>query len=275
MFIPEAQRDRNENTLWRTMQGGIRMLSRRYAMSDLPIGHFEIEIRNTWECFVIGTSYTDADHPAQDRFVRVVLLAREYGLLSRPRRQAEGVEEENEEEGEQAITRGGRIWTDLPFLVDTLREGWKDLMGRDDDTEGVLERRVNLTAAIARLASVGVMKGELGQCGLVVMATALEREGAIAKDTLKLVEVWLRFAGDALLRLSLAGVKADEAWAAGMDGLISPQLLGEGFNKARFIAWKNRLGELKIAATDRETDGMDIVCANMIDNVWDSFYGLH
>ncbi|OIW31121.1 hypothetical protein CONLIGDRAFT_643137 [Coniochaeta ligniaria NRRL 30616] len=269
MFLPEARRG-NDNTLWRTLAGGIRMLSRRYGMSDLPIGHFEIEIRNTWDCFVIGASYIDADHPAQDRLVRGVLVAREYGVLTRRRRtRGEG---EGEGEEEVAVTEDGMIWNDLPFLVDVLRRDWRVAMGGErDGEEGVWERRVNLTAAIARLASVGVKAEELGQCGLVIMAMALEREGRVDKDMLRLVDVWLRFAGDCLLRLSLGGTRADGTWA---EGLLGAEALGEGFSRDRFLGWKDRLGELKKAVVDREADAVEVGCANMIGSAWDSFHGL-
>jgi hypothetical protein len=266
MFLPEAQRDRNDNTLWRTLVGGIRMLSRRYGMSDLPIGHFEIDIKNIWDCFAIGASYIDSDHPAQDRLVRGVLMAREYGVLTRRTRgEGEGREE-------VAVTEDGAIWTDLPFLVNVLRRDWRVAMGAErDGEEGVWERRVNLTAAIARLASVGVKAEELGQCGLVIMVMALEREKGVDKDMLRLVDVWLRFAGDCLLRLSLGGTKADGTWA---EGLLGAESLGEGFSRDRFLGWKDSLGELKKAVGDREADALEVGVANMIGSAWDSFHGL-
>lgn len=266
MFEPEAARG-NDNTLWKTMESCIRMLSRRYAMSDLSTEHFEIEIRDIWCMFILASKSIDEDHPAQDRLTRIVLQAREYGTLQRA--QAGVADAQN------AVTSSGRIWSDLPFLVQDVRDAWKEIMIAPSSSV-YLAYRLNLTAGIARLAGIGVCGNAFGQCGLEVMNLALESPGALQDRTmLSLAQCWMRYAGDQLLRLSLANESADEAWSIGRkkegtiiheDGAASP-----GFSRDRFLHWKERLAYLKAQANDEMS--VEVRCANIITVIWDSFFG--
>lgn len=257
MFIPEAAKG-NDNTLWQTMEGGIFMLSRRYAMSDLPVAYFAIEIQGIWDMFALASQHIDADHMAQDRLVRIVLQAREHGVLERT---VGGVEE-------TAVTAQGRIWTDLPFLVENMREAWKGLMAETEP--GSMAKRINLTAGIARLAAVGVCGSSLGQCGLEVMKLALERpEGMGNRSMMALVKVWLRYAGHQLLLMSLADTPADGSWRIDMREATADDA---GMSRDRFVTWKDKLDELKAQATDEM--GVEVDCAYNIKVIWDSYFGL-
>ncbi|KAB5583578.1 hypothetical protein GE09DRAFT_1247959 [Coniochaeta sp. 2T2.1] len=303
MVLPEARRGGNDNTLWQTLESGIAMLSRRWTMSpSLPIEHFEVEIRDLWYLFCLSARYIDADCAAQDRLVRIVGVAGGWGVLTRARR--EGGEGEGEGVEEEARTREGRIWSDLPFLVGDVRGMWKECMMGGGKVEGVegegvegegvegegvewegvegegvegedeeerQRQRVNLTAAIARLVSVGVCTGELGQCGLEVMRLALETEMEEGRvEMMGLVRVWLRYAGHLLLMRCLAGGPTDERWRVGEGG--DGGGVEDGFSKDRFVAWKRKLEELRMSAGD--DDAEDVKCASAMGYIWDSYHGL-
>ncbi|KAH6658047.1 hypothetical protein BKA67DRAFT_533223 [Truncatella angustata] len=226
----------SDNTLWKTMESCIRMLSRRYAISDLSIEHFEIEIRDIWYIFILASQNIDVNHPAQDRLTRIVFLAREYNTIQRV---VTGVPHT-----QSAITSHGHIWQDLPFLIQDVRDAWKGVITSPSSSSSSAHRR-NLTAGIARMAGVGLCETAFGQCGLGVMKMALESP-----------EVWLMYAGDQISRLS------------------HRQQIGRWdmeHRKTRFIFWKERLADINAQAV-REI-GVEAQCANMITNIWDSFYG--
>ncbi|OTB06358.1 hypothetical protein M426DRAFT_319094 [Hypoxylon sp. CI-4A] len=269
MFEPEALRG-NDNTLWETMGSSIRALSLRYVKSDLPIRYFEAEIHDTWYLFARAAQSIDADHPAQDRLVRLILWAKELGTLQRAQ----------DGESQTAVTSQGRIWSDLPFFVPDVQQAWKTVISEPAPPS----YRYNLAAGIARLASIRVCSDAFAHCGLEVMREALEipREplSFASHVEFQILQVWIRYAGDQLLRLSLAGSPADgrRAWALDPNGPpIGPlaQQAGinqEGFSRARFVFWKERLTALKMEPKDEIVVVSE--CANMIAWIWECYFGL-
>ncbi|XXG94411.1 hypothetical protein Hte_000667 [Hypoxylon texense] len=267
MFEPEAMRG-NDNTLWQTMVSCIRALSRRYVMSDHPIQFFEAEIHDAWYLFARASSSIDADHPAQDRLVRLILWARELGTLHRTARSREY---------EDAVTGQGRIWCDLPFFVPDIQDAWKKTM----NPTVPVAHRYNLAAGIARLASLRVCNDAFAECGLEIMKDALETPQELSSSAclllFNLAHVWLRYAGDQLLLLSLAHSPVHGGWESeGSARPIGPlaQDVGidkEGFSKARFIFWKERLIVLRMEPAEE----IEIIsqCASMVTFLWEIYFG--
>lgn len=271
MFIPEASRG-NDNSLWVTMSSCIRSLTHSLNFTD-PIKAMklvELEIRDIWYLFILSAKNIDADHPAQDRLVWIVLAARELGTV---RRQIGGDGGMEAEEAKEAVTsEGGRIWVDLPFMVQDLRDTWKDTI--DDPSQ-----RRNLASSIARLAALGVCEEAFSSCGLEIMSQALESPADIGEKTnlsehLRLVQIWLRYAGDKLLRLCLASHAGDEAiWKRDHSPAQRAGETTQGFKRERFLAWKKKLlifredddGPVKTLAT---------ACSNNIQIVWNSYFGV-
>ncbi|KUJ24034.1 uncharacterized protein LY89DRAFT_572236 [Mollisia scopiformis] len=298
MFAPEAARG-NDNTLWSTMAGTIRVLSRTYAMSANPIQLYELEIRDTWFLFILSAKVIDAHHPAQDRLTRLILWARELGVLKRtlnssqtpqqPIGQDDGtnvgfiVGSEDDVVVQHAATSAGRIWLDLPFLILDLQDAWKTVMNPSEPAN----HRCNLASAIARLAGVGLLDEALAGCGLSVLSLALETpesestsKGLMLQlsQLLPMVQIWLHYAGDKLLQLSLASHPVDDtAWYT--EGSAHGQLACDAeidtasLNRERFQFWKTRLSELR--KTDHEaTSRVADSCFNIIEGVWKSVFGL-
>jgi hypothetical protein len=80
-------------------------------------------MRDLWHIFIQAARITHTDDPAQDRLMSQLLYARAMGTI---RRTTTGTEEEEEEE---AISpEGARIWTDLPYLGEHVREAWEKSM---------------------------------------------------------------------------------------------------------------------------------------------------
>ncbi|KAI0843185.1 hypothetical protein F5Y06DRAFT_257119 [Hypoxylon sp. FL0890] len=222
--------------------------------------------------FTRAAQNIDADHPAQARLIRLILWARELGVL---RRRTQGGQ------SQAAVSNNGHIWSDLPFFVPDVQHTWKAVMEKPSPPS----HRYNLAAGIARLAGVRVCSDAFAQCRLEVMKVAFE----IPRGPLKfvsllpfdIVKVWLRYAGDQLLRLSLTGLPADGAWAfnawtVDSDGQPVGPLARQagitegGFSRDRFVFWKRRLATLKMESEDE----IAVVsqCASMIHGIWYDYF---
>ena len=290
MFATEATLG-DDNTLWKTMTGCIRVVAHTYAMTEpsKPIQVIELEIREVWYLFILAAMSIDAHHPAQDRLTRLVLWAQELGVIKRSTKTSEG----DELVVEEAVTSDGRIWVDLPFMVHHVQKGWKNVMSPST----LPNQRCNLAAGIARLAGLGVRNEAFSECGLDIMRQALEtprsddptsghkschgtEEGTSLSlsELLPVVQIWLHFAGDKLLRLCVSDHRdTDPTWntvnspigTLARDAAVDSQ----GFSLARFLFWKKRLQDLK-EAEDWAGKDAGTACSNIIIMVWNTFFGL-
>ncbi|CAJ2506666.1 Uu.00g078520.m01.CDS01 [Anthostomella pinea] len=277
MLEPEAVAGGDNNTLRKTMESGIRVLSRRYAATNHPIELFEAEIRDIWYMFTVAAQNIEAHHPAQDRLLRIIMRARHRGVLQRM----------THEGGQLAMTSQGRIWVDLPFLVQDVRSAWKKVM----EPPALFDQRRNLTSAIARLASSGVCGHKFSQCGLEIMKLALEVApmppsssdssygSGHSEEDLALVEIWLSYAGEDLLRLCLtASTDSDSSWSLDGQDSVGPLARQAGveptavYSRERFLFWKDRLARLT-AEAELES-AVEAWCAHMITGVWDDYFGI-
>ncbi|KAJ8109630.1 hypothetical protein ONZ43_g6079 [Nemania bipapillata] len=289
MFEPEAISAGNDNTLWKTMESSARVLSCRFMATGHPTEFFETELRNIWCMFTLAAQNIDAHHPAQDRLLRIILCVRDRGVLQRGTKAiAISTGEENpvplKHETQVADTSQGRIWADLPFLVQDMRAAWKKLM----EPSASFAKCCNLTAAIARLAGLGLCDHAFSQCGLEIMKQALETQptsppssssSSAIGENMALVEIWLCYARDELLRLCFAGfAHNDPLWA--LDGQQSVGPLAReagidavaGFSQERFSLWKGRLVSMKAKMGDDTS--VEARCAHMITGAWNDYFGI-
>ncbi|KAI0811505.1 hypothetical protein GGR55DRAFT_643381 [Xylaria sp. FL0064] len=294
MLDPEASK-RNDNTLYVTMESGIHVLSRVYAGTDRPAECFEPEIRNIWYMFIISAQNIDVDHLAQDRLLRIITSARHRGILHKAANPARDLMPEDLGAGgpdasqlrigeslEAAETSHGCIWVDLPFLVPDVRDAWKRLM----ESSASPAHCCNLTSAIARLAGSGVCGDAFSQCGLEIMKLVLETplppSSAVGSNTsqrLALVRIWLRYAGEVLLRLCIsASLLFDSSWALDEQQPIGPLArqanIGPvaAWSQERFIFWKDRLVAMTAEAEGEEP--IEALCAYSIRNIWETHFGI-
>lgn len=277
MFANEANRG-NDNTLWETMASCIRGLSRRFASQsgadERPMEVTIAEIHNVWFVFTLAASNIDADHPAQDRLVRVILWARESGTVTRIQ---DGVPK-------PVITADGQLWTDLPYLVEHIRTTWEAAISTTHSPDPAKAR--NLAAGISRLAGLGVCGEALTGCALDIMARTLEDNGDggttafTLPQLLSFVEVWLRYAGDKLLMLSDQHQAIGPRWSGiGTATLERGKTAAEagpevdGLGRDRVLRWRRRLAELKSHSDDDETSIASGRCLDMLEWCCLSQYG--
>ncbi|GIK00891.1 hypothetical protein Aspvir_004920 [Aspergillus viridinutans] len=243
----------DDNTFWHKVRISVQNLSTRYSRSGLPIVFYEYDLRELWYKLIQGAKITDAKHPAQDRLAAEVLHAREMGTLSRkiavpvPGLQGEGPRHWNQEE---ALTSDGRIWADLPFLVEAIYEPWKNAL------ELPARQRRNPSAFIARLASWGVRDPDLCLCALWILRDALETPRPLVstatnsendllpiEDMVPAAVVWFELCGHKIESLCLMNYDFDDSAIGSLarDDGVDPTT---GFSISRWHFWKRRLDEL-------------------------------
>jgi hypothetical protein len=270
MLLQEAQAG-NNNTLHATIRSSFFATSYSYTHSSIPITDFESSIHDLWYGFIQSASHIEPNHPAQDRLVGLVLHARELGVLKRAR--DENIDGKTIKIEEEAVTSGGRIWVDLPFLVDDLKKAWEEAM----EPSFPHWKRENLAAFIAKLAGLGLCDNRLAGCGLSVMNKVLEiqrdlvpktpaspstlveasdddvdgtsdinmPETLTVLDLISVVKLWLVYAGNKMSQLSNADFDSI-TWSAEPGHLaIADGIIGPGFSKPRFTFWRKRLENLK------------------------------
>lgn len=262
---------------WVTLGSGIRHLAYGYTLDGLgsPVQRYEREIHNTWDLFILAAKNTEASHPAQDRLTNLVLRAKELGVLTR----GDG--------NEECVTKDGRIWIDLPFMVLDFQDDWKRMLSPSASPS----ERCNFAAAIARFAGLGVLNDAFSACGLTVMCLALEtpedrddRNQSMGFKLLPVVQMFLRYSGDKMLRLSIANHPSDaSAWYRQDSSLSEGELArasgmeSAGFSLERFRFWKTKLSALSLSlegSDDEALWGVAGACSRNIDIVWSSFYGV-
>ena len=71
-------------------------------------------MHDLWHLYYHASMNIDHERPEEDRLVRQILYARELGVLTR--------RGENVEVIKEAVTSKGKIWKDLPFLVEDMTD---------------------------------------------------------------------------------------------------------------------------------------------------------
>lgn len=232
-----AGRPNDDNTLWKTARLLIWNISRRYKQPDPPMELFAFDLHDLWYTIIQAAKTISADHPSQDRLISQILYARELGTLVR------------NTEPPNATFSYGRIWTDLPFLIDDLQLEWRQLLQMS------AAHRHNLAAFTARLVALGVCSNALSVCALWTLRETLEtpRNLTVAENTsnvsisemLPAAVVWLSYSSHKLIALSNTSSDALDLETATLGELAKDaNVTSGGFNRSRWRFWRHRLEEI-------------------------------
>lgn len=112
--VQSAREEGDGNTLWRSTSSHIDNISRRLSISNNVTELVEWDVHDLWYRYIQASMNINSERPEQDRLVVQILHAREIGVLISKPKGADSIEE--------AVTRDGKIWHDLPFLVGDLTE---------------------------------------------------------------------------------------------------------------------------------------------------------
>ncbi|KAE8322465.1 hypothetical protein BDV39DRAFT_183859 [Aspergillus sergii] len=232
----------NDNKYWHQSRLFIKNISSRYTASDLPIVFYEYDMQELWYMIIQGAKITDAKHPAQDRLAGQILHAKEMDILRR-RNKTSGVEEE-------ASTSHGKIWVDLPFLVQEFQVAWNAA------DELPAKQRHNLSAFIARLSAWGVCGSELCICALSIFRDTFETRRPLTAtddqqghgllpiaDLLPAAVAWFELCGYKIESLCLSGQRFESSTVGELarEAQVVPDT---GFSTSRWLFWRRRLEEI-------------------------------
>ena len=241
----EESRSSNQSTLWSSIREFILNINYRYAQSNEPATFFQHDIHDLWYMFIRTAQVTDADSPSQDRHVTQLIYAKELGTGRRTGQTADDT---------------FKLWTDLPYLLEDMREAWEKLSMKLDPTH-----RHNFAAFTARLLALGVCDSSISWCALWLLREALEtsrpllipaeggnggeRELVSVAELLPAAVEWFQYSSYKLLTLAVenhsfaaetdsshTSVPGELAQSAGVEQA--------GFSVSRWIFWRMRLREI-------------------------------
>ena len=261
-----AKADGDENTLWMSASSAISNVSLRYTRSRGSIDLFELDMHDLWHLYYHTSMNIGHDRVEQDRLIVQILSARELGVLAR--------QNENEATRQEAVTKDGTIWKDLPFLVGDLTKYW--ITGKM-----TINQRTNYASFLAKLSAAGVGNDKLCGCALIVLRDALETlrptlkgnagapgipdndenedkqwtiESLSVAELLPIANMWLFKAGNKLVELSEKsanffpndlGKLGELARAGGVPDSV-------GFSPQRWLFWYQRLQTLETETADQD-----------------------
>lgn len=195
---------------------------------------------------------TPAISSEHDRLVTLVLLAREFEIFHRKKKDGTSNKEKQEEE-EAILPNGQRFWTDLPYLVEEIQDAWTNESKGFTATE-----RHNFAVFTAKLCAVGVCDNELSSCALWSIREALETERSITKaegaplsiaDILPACLSWFQHNNFKLLKLAVQNYNDHHTSAMAGDD-VQPSIMApghlavkanvtqSGFSVARWLFWR-------------------------------------
>jgi hypothetical protein len=264
-WVQSAKEGGNDNRLWEDVFGLVSSVSSRYTRSDVPSQLFEVDMHDLWYLFFQAGMNINGERAEQDRLIVQILYVRELGVLLR--------KGENMEIVGEAVTRDGKIYKDLPFLVGDMTDYWIRESGGMSTNQ-----RQNFASFLAKLSAAGVADDKLCGCALIILRDTLEsttrlgkgvpsptvgserqddrrsNEGLSIAELLPAANAWIFYAGHKIIQLSDNSVNMFPVQVGMLGELARAEgVIPEtgGFSPQRWLFWVKRLGEIE----KRETVG--------------------
>ncbi|PIG85717.1 hypothetical protein AARAC_004082 [Aspergillus arachidicola] len=221
----------NPQEVWQDFKWRILNFTQGYIEHSWDISFVEEGLHDLWDELIHVAKRHPADSAEHDRLVTLIVEAREWGPVTRKKKDASA-----DEEPEQIfLPNGQRLWADLPYLVQEFQDAWmKESMGY------TAAQREGLAALTARLCAVGVYPSEL--------------EGDATNACVPVVELlpachaWLKYNSFKLAIFTATNhdypppSTGDSAQASTAPGDLSPksELPCSGFSIPRWVFWRRR-----------------------------------
>ena len=252
---------------WKGLRESMLGLGDQFFSHDVDATQLEEGLHDLWDEVIHAARILPADSPEVDRLVMLILEARELGLFVRK-------DNDNNAPQEREVARlpnGQSLWTDLPYLVQEVRDAWTKESNAYTSAE-----RESLAVLTAKLCAVGVCPTELGDCALWLFREAFETERPLTMittasgttslsgaslpadkgpipsvvDLLPACLSWLRYANVKLAKLSVTAssrtIDIEDASVLSAPGSLARQadITQGGFSVARWLFWRRRFKEL-------------------------------
>lgn len=253
-------------------------LSQSYADHIMDIAQLEVNLHDLWDMLIQIAKVTPAISPEHDRLVTLVLMARELGTLTRPKKDDNTTSNEVRETA--ILPNGQRLWNDLPYLMEEIQDAWTKESAGFTATE-----RENLAVLTAKLCAVGVYDTELSRCALWVIRETLESERPLTitpskgekdntdipkqgvlsiADLLPACLAWFLYNNFKLLKLAVKNYDpivpetskshneggVVQSFTAPGDLAVKANVTRSGFSVARWLFWRQRFKEVSRSGND-------------------------
>ena len=269
-----AKRDGIDNRLWVSADSMCMAINRRFLDPDIPLEVFEWDMHDLWHTVYHASMNASEMNPLQEKLTLQILRLREHGALQR--RMPDG-------DIQEATTKDGSIWTDLPYLVQDMTYYWVTECSTMSGSQ-----RLAFTSLLANLAAVGTAGDRLGTVALLLMRDALEMPRALGCSgyqadedpartmadmsiaaLLPAINTWHFIAGQKLIQFCERGWNDCAASFGGEPGelLQAGAQLQPGFSADRWLYWLRRVEEILRLATEAGDDGLVRIAQGVVDNM--------
>ncbi|KAL3959159.1 hypothetical protein ACCO45_007321 [Purpureocillium lilacinum] len=207
-------------------------------LSDHDLSRVETDVHDVWDELIHAAKIIPSVDAEHDRLVTLILELRELGNIMRRNKDA-GAEEA------AVLSNGQRPWADLPFLAEELNAFWTN----ESRTLTVSERQSLAVMSGCPLAFQGGAGNGQATGPSSAEDQVSQQPDLTAADLLPACLEWLKYGKCKLAKLSLdnhrpALSKEDAALASPGPLAVAAGIKDEGFSLARWLFWRQRLGEL-------------------------------
>ncbi|KAJ4163429.1 hypothetical protein LMH87_005160 [Akanthomyces muscarius] len=228
-------------------------IGQNYFVFNFDLARIEGDLHDAWDELIHAAKRLPLDGAEHDRLVTLILELRELGQLQRKKK-------DTDLEEVAVMPNGERLWIDLPYLAEELYASWMR-----ESTSLTRHERQSLAVFSGKLCAVGVCVPELAQSALWLLKEALEtdrpetgpstgsralvRASPTIADLLPACLAWLKFGNGKLAKLSLENyrpttVQVDVSSHSPGSLATGSGIESEGFSLARWLFWRQRLGDL-------------------------------
>ncbi|KAK2601638.1 hypothetical protein QQS21_004788 [Conoideocrella luteorostrata] len=210
-------------------------IAQRYFDVAPDLVRIEENLHDAWDELIHAAKILPAGDAEHDRLITLVHEVRELGDSVR-----------TTQDDVATLSNGKRLWTDLPFLADEIFDSWIKESAVFTSAE-----RASLAVLSSKLCATGICAPEMARCALWLFREALETEkpGAHIINMLPACLEWLRHSNIKIVKWcaeNSAPLSHKEDKIVTSPGPLAAgiNVLGEGFSVARWLFWRQRLGEL-------------------------------
>jgi hypothetical protein len=176
------------SNIWDTFKGLTNSISSRVSGNGQEPEDVEANLHLLWYILLQGARNLSPESFGQYHMVYTIAQLRELGVSRQTMENAK----------ETTNVGGQKLWTGLPYLLKDVEAEWNS----SDATLTETEKR-NLTSFLAKMLAIGIFVDELAGLAVDSFSKApLEDSESLSTESLQMILMWFKYAGDKLTELS-------------------------------------------------------------------------
>ncbi|EFE41495.1 hypothetical protein TRV_03758 [Trichophyton verrucosum HKI 0517] len=247
---------------WENLRNAIGGVRRGYFSDGFTAVEIESQLHDIWDELIHAVKITPATSAELDRLVTLVSETREFGIFTQNQADRDAAPER---EG-VTLPNGQRLWIDLPYLAQEVKDSWTK-----ESMEFTPTERESVAVWTAKLCATGICPKDLSRCALWLFKQALETDRPVAEDDgqddkarptihdlLPACLAWLEHSNSKLVKLSQENYTATYASGGGInseedndnsmtvpgDLAVQAGITQPGFSIERWLFWRQRFKDL-------------------------------